>query len=344
MRKRVGRDEVASIYDVAREAGVSVATVSKVINHYSDVSDKTRKKVKLIIKELRYQPNVVARGLVKGRSWTVGVLINISFTNPFVSELLDGIKTALEHSGYDLMRLSTRLDDPDYSFIDHCQSRNLDGVIVFGVERENPSMEQLVHTDMPVMFVDTALVGNRAGYITTDNQNAIELAVQHLYDLGHRHIAYISGELGHAVANSRFEGYKQQLEKLGISYDKSYLKKCDYSFDGGAISMRKLLSLPIPPTGVLCTSDMAAFGAIHEIEEHGLNVPGDISVVGFDNTYYAQVFKPGLTTINQNIHNIGVRAIESLITMIENSEYLPPILTEPSNLVIRQSTGTPRLP
>ncbi|HEY2492999.1 MAG TPA: substrate-binding domain-containing protein [Paenibacillus sp.] len=271
------------------------------------------------------------------------MLINISFTNPFVSELLDGIKTALENSGYDLMRFSTRLNDPDYSFINHCHSRNLDGVVVFGVEPENPSMEQLLHSDMPVMFVDTVLVGKRAGYITTDNQNAIELAVRHLYDLGHRHMAYISGELGHMVSNSRFEGYKQQLEKLGISYDKSYVEQCDYSFDGGAHAMRKLLSLPVPPTGVICTSDMAAVGAIHEIEDQGLNVPRDISVVGFDNTYYAQVFKPGLTTINQNIHNIGVRAIESLITMIEKAECSPPILTEPSNLVVRQSTGSPRL-
>lgn len=333
---------MASIHDVAKEAGVSVATVSKVINNYPDVSDKTRKKVKIAIQLLRYQPNVVARGLVKGRSWTVGVLLNISFTNPYVAELLDGIKTALEHSGYDLMRLSTRLDDPSYSFIDHCRSRNLDGIVVFGVEHDNPNLEQLIQSEVPAMFVDTGLIGKRAGNITTDNEHAVELAVQHLFELGHRKIAYISGVLGHVASDGRYNGYKKQLELLNIPFEPSYLKICDYSFEGGGISMRDLLSLPVPPTGIICTSDMAAFGAIHEIEEQGLSVPHDFSVIGFDNTYYAQVFKPGLTTINQNVHNIGIRAIENLLAMIENSATLPPVLTEPSNLVIRQSTGRPK--
>jgi LacI family transcriptional regulator len=333
---------VASIHDVAKEAGVSIATVSKVINHYPDVSDKTRKKVKLAIQLLRYQPNVIARGLVTGRSWTVGVLINIPFTNPYVAELLEGIKTALEHSGYDLMRLSTRINDPNYSFVDHCQSRNLDGVVVFGVEHDNPNLEQLIQSEIPAMFVDTDFNGKRAGYITTDNQKAVEMAVQHLYDLGHRRIAYISGTLGHAVSDNRFRGYKEQLNKLDIPYEQSYFQICDYSFDGGSLSTRSLLSLSVPPTGIVCTSDMAAFGAIHEIEEQGMSVPYDISVIGFDNTYYAQVFKPALTTINQNTHNIGKRAIENLIMMIEKSDTPAPILTEPSNLVIRQSTGIVR--
>lgn len=333
---------MASIHDVAKEAGVSVATVSKVINNYPDVSDKTRKKVKIAIQLLRYQPNVVARGLVKGRSWTVGVLINIPFTNPYVAELLEGIKTALEHSGYDLMKLSTRLDDPSYSFIDHCQSRNLDGIVVFGVEYDNPNLEQLIQSEVPAMFIDTALTGKRAGNITTDNENAVELAVQHLYDLGHRKISYISGVLGHIAADGRYNGYRKQLELLNLPFEPSYLKICDYSFEGGSASTRELLSLPEPPTGIICTSDMAAFGTIHEIEEQGMSVPQDISVIGFDNTYYAQVFKPALTTINQNVHNIGIRAIEHLLVMIENSNSQPPILTEPSNLVIRQSTGKPR--
>jgi LacI family transcriptional regulator len=333
---------VASIHDVAKEAGVSIATVSKVINHYPDVSDKTRKKVKLAIQLLRYQPNVIARGLVTGRSWTVGVLINIPFTNPYVAELLEGIKTALEHSGYDLMRLSTRINDPNYSFVDHCQSRNLDGVVVFGVEHDNPNLEKLIQSEIPAMFVDTDFNGKRAGYITTDNQKAVEMAVQHLYDLGHRRIAYISGTLGHSVSDTRFKGYKEQLNKLDIPYEQSYFQICDYSFEGGSLSTRSLLSLSVPPTGIVCTSDMAAFGAIREIEEQGMSVPYDISVIGFDNTYYAQVFKPALTTINQNTHNIGKRAIENLITMIEKSDTPAPILTEPSNLVIRQSTGIVR--
>ncbi|MDT0121883.1 LacI family DNA-binding transcriptional regulator [Paenibacillus sp. RRE4] len=330
---------MASIHDVAKEAGVSVATVSKVLNDYPDVSEKTRKKVNIAIELLKYQPNVVARGLVKRRSWTVGVLLTVPFTNPFVSELLEGIKTALENSGYDLVRLSTRFDDPTYSFIKHCRSRNVDGVVVFGEGRENKSIQELVSAEIPTMFIDTDLFGKRAGYITTDNVNGVAMAVKHLYELGHRKIAYISGTLGPAVANLRLDGYKEGLRLCGVPYATIYLEVCDYSFDGGAKAARRLLALREQPTGIICASDMSAFGAIHEIEKHGFSVPEDISVVGFDNTYYAEVFKPGLTTVNQNIYTIGIRAIEYLIAMIENPTYTPPVVTEPSNLIVRQTTA-----
>lgn len=332
---------MASIHDVAKEAGVSVATVSKVLNDYPDVSDKTRKKVNMVIEQLHYHPNVVARGLVKRRSWTVGVLLTVPFTNPFVAELLEGIKTALENSGYDLVRLSTRFDDPNYSFIKHCRSRNVEGVVVFGVERDNPSIEELLNSDIPTMFVDTDIIGKRAGYITTDNQNAIQMSVKHLYELGHHKIAYISGTLGPSIANTRLEGYKEGLKNCNLPYVTSYLEVCDYSFDEGAAAMRRLLQLEEPPTGVVCTSDLAAFGAIYEIERHGLRVPEDVSVVGFDNTYHAQVFKPNLTTINQNIYSIGIKSIECLIGLIENPDFSPPVITEPSELIVRQTTASP---
>ncbi|MDR0268752.1 LacI family DNA-binding transcriptional regulator [Paenibacillus sp.] len=330
---------MASIHDVAREAGVSVATVSKVINHYPDVSEKTRSKVKQAIALLRYRPNVIARGLVTGRSWTVGVLINIPFTNPYVSMLLEGVKTALENSGYDLMRLSARLNDPDYSFVDHCQSRNLDGVVVFGVEKEHRSIQGLVQSEIPTMFVDTDVTGQRAGNITTDNQNGVHMAVQHLHELGHHRIAYLAGVPGQIVNESRLVGYREGLQAASIPYRTDYVLNGDYSFESGLLGMKKLLQLVQPPTAVVCTSDMAAFGAIHAIEAQGLSVPGDISVIGFDNIFEAELFKPGLTTINQNIHAIGVKVIEELITMIKNPDYPPPVVTASSSLVIRESTG-----
>lgn len=330
---------MASIHDVAKEAGVSVATVSKVINHYPDVSEKTRKKVKHAIARLRYRPNVIARGLVTGRSWTVGVLIHVPFTNPYVSMLLEGIKTALEHSGYDLMRLSARLNDPDYSFIDHCQSRNLDGVVVFGVEKDHRSIQELIQSGIPTMFVDTDATGLRAGNITTDNRNGIRMAVRHLFELGHRRIAYLAGVSGQDVNELRLAGYREGLEVFSLPYRDDYVADGDYSYDSGIRGMNMLLDLAQPPTAVICTSDMAAFGAIRAVEARGLSVPGDISVVGFDNIFEAELFKPRLTTINQNIHAIGVKSIEALIAMIKHPGDPPPVLTEPSSLIVRESTG-----
>lgn len=330
---------MASIHDVAKEAGVSVATVSKVINHYPDVSEKTRKKVKLAIARLRYRPNVIARGLVTGRSWTVGVLLHVPFTNPYVSMLLEGMKTALEHSGYDLMRLSARLNDPDYSFIDHCHSRNLDGIVVFGVEKDHRSIQELIQAGIPTMFVDTDATGLRAGNITTDNRNGIRMAVQHLFELGHRRIAYLAGVPGQDVNELRLAGYREGLGAFSLAYREDYVVDGDYSYDSGFQGMNRLMELDEPPTAVICTSDMAAFGAIRAIEARGFTVPGDISVVGFDNIFETELFKPGLTTINQNIHAIGVKSIEELIAMIKDPKYPPPVVTEPSSLVIRESTG-----
>lgn len=333
---------MASIHDVAKEAGVSVATVSKVINNYPDVSDKTRKKVSQTIKRLKYHPNVAARGLVKGRSWTVGVFLTTPFTNPFVTELLEGIKTALQNSGYDLVHLSTRFDDPSYSFVEHCLSRNVDGVVGFGVDRNDPHLEELLDSDIPTMFVDADIRGRRAGYITTENKAGIMQAVEHLTELGHSRIAFVSGELNKAVGVLRHEGYMEgmKLHKLAVRDD--YVKISDYSMEGGTRAMTELLELAERPTAVICTSDMMAFGAINVIHRSGLSVPEDISVIGFDNTYYSEIFSPALTTVNQNIRSIGSHAIETLIAMIENSEFTPSVVTEPSNLVVRCTTAKPR--
>lgn len=330
---------MASIHDVAKEAGVSVATVSKVINNYPDVSDKTRKKVSQTIKDLKYHPNVAARGLVKGRSWTVGVFVTSPFTNPFVTELLEGIKTALQNSGYDLVLLSTRFDDTNYSFVEHCLSRNVDGVVGFGVDRDDPHLEELLESDIPTMFVDADIRGRRAGYITTENKAGTMQAVAHLAELGHSRIAFISGELDNAVGVLRREGYVEGMQNHKLDVLESYIKVSDYSMEGGTVAMSELMELQDRPTAVVCTSDMMAIGAISVIHRSGLSVPEDISVVGFDNTYYSEIFSPALTTINQNIRSIGSHAIETLITMIENTDFLPPVVTEPSNLVVRCTTA-----
>lgn len=205
---------MASIADVAKQAGVSVATVSKVINKYPNISDKTKEKVNHAIEQLSYHPNVVARGLVKKRSWTLGIFLNNVFTNPFVSELLVGVKHTLHNSGYDLIYLSMMMDDPNYSFIKHCHSRNVDGILVFGLEKENPQLKDLIHENIPTMFIDTDIVGRRAGYITADNRYGIILAIEHLYRLGHRKISFITGETDYIAGRNRFEGYQKGLQEF----------------------------------------------------------------------------------------------------------------------------------
>ena len=330
---------MASIIDVARHAGVSVATVSKVINNYPNVSDKTRKKVNASIDRLKYRPNVVARGLVKKRSWTVGILLHNMFTNPFVSELLVGIQSSLYNSGYDLIYLSMMMDDPNYSFIKHCYSRNVDGIIVFGLSKENPQLMNLLAEEIPTMFVDTDLIGRRAGYITADNSRGIFLAVEHLHRLNHRKIAFITGQMYYVAGRSRFEGYQQGIKHFELPYHSNYVAYGDFSKEGAYEAMINLLKLPEPPTAVICTSDLMAIGAIEAVEDQGLSVPNDVSVIGFDNTIFAEIVKPGLTTVSQNVQQMGRTAMEHLISMIDDPNYSPPVLVQPVELIVRQSTA-----
>jgi len=292
---------MASINDVAKQAGVSVATVSKVMNNYPNISTKTRDKVNIAIKKLDYRPNIVARSLVKRRSWTIGIFLHNVFTNPFVSELLVGVKQSLHNSGYDLIYLSMMMDDPNYSFINHCRSRNVDGILVFGLARDNPGLKDIIHEDIPIMFIDTDLIGKRAGYITADNRNGILLAVDHLYELGHRNIAFITGDMGYIAGRDRFEGYQQGLKLHSLPYFTSYIQFGRYTLEGGEEAMRNLMELPNRPSAIICTSDLMAIGAVNVIESYGLTVPHDFSVTGFDNTLIAEIHKPGLTTVNQNI-------------------------------------------
>jgi DNA-binding LacI/PurR family transcriptional regulator len=333
---------VVTIIDVARQAGVSVTTVSKVLNNYSDVSSKTRIKVNEAIQKLKYQPNVMARGLVKGRSWTVGLFLCDLLTNPFVSELVEGIRKSLGDHGYDLMHLSTQHENPEYSFVKHCLSRHVDGVIVFAVGRSDPSLNELIKAEIPTMFVDIDLLGRRAGYITADHRNGILLGFEHLYRLGHRRISFVTGDLGGFVGQSRFEGYQQALRTYSIPYMTKYVEVEDYSEEGGYRAMQRFMDLLNRPTGVICTSDRAAIGVIRTVQDHGLRVPDDVSVIGFDNTVYAQLFSPNLTTINQNIFTMGTSAAEHLIAMIENPDYSPPVVIDPVELITRESTAPPR--
>jgi len=333
---------MASITDVAKHAGVSVTTVSKVINNYSDVSEKTRKKVNESIRLLRYEPNVVARGLVKKRSWTIGILLHNIMTNPFVSELMTGMQKALESSGYDLLHLTADFNDPDYSVVRHCSSRNVDGMVVFGVGRDNKIGVDLVQAELPTMFVDTDLIGKRAGYITADNQNGILQVMEHLYELGHRRIAFVSGYLGYVAGRMRFEGYQQGLRQFDLPYYSNYVEICNFDIAGGYGATQNLLKLPDRPTAIVCTSDVMAIGVMNAIADAGLRVPDDISVVGFDNTALASIVKPGLTTVNQNIVSIGQRVINQLIELVENPEHSPPVLVEDVELIVRHSTAAPR--
>lgn len=338
---------MASMSDVARLAGVSIPTVSKVVNNYPDVSPETRQKVMRIINELDYSPNVMARGLVKGRSWTIGIFTSTSFANPFLYGAMTGMRKTLVNTGYDLIFLTNTKKEPDYNLVNHCHSRNVEGVVAFGFGIDSIHLcEQLIKSDIPSVFIDINYTGDRSVYITSDNKHGILLAVNHLHKLGHTKIGYISPipyRLPYDyITKSRYEGFQAALFQNGLPYKDDYVyftSDTTFSKKSGFEMMQRLLHAADRPTAVLCASDTLAVGAYEAIEQNGLKIPNDIAIVGFDDSDLCELVRPKLTSVHQDIEAIGEKSIEMLIETIENPSYSPKDTVLPTELIVRDSCG-----
>ena len=328
-----------SIRDVAKAAGVSVATVSKVLNGYTTVNKQTKEKVLKYVKELQFRPNLAARSLVGRRSMTIGIFLTTGLVHPFFTRILAGMEQALQARGYDLIYLARMSLGTEYSFVRHCQSRNVEGVVVFGFQHENADFAELIESGLPAVFIDLDIREGRAGYITSDNREAMERAVAYLADLNHDRLAYIGGNKDSYVDLNRFAGFQAGLARAGIPHREEYTVAGDFTRETGYLAMQRLLALSELPTAVLCCSDMSAIGAIEAIRGAGLSVPEDISVLGFDDIELAEYIQPALTTIRQDMTTIGRRAVELLDELIIDETLAPPKEIVPTELVVRGSCG-----
>ncbi|MBB6670303.1 LacI family DNA-binding transcriptional regulator [Cohnella nanjingensis] len=327
----------ATIRDIAKVAGVSVATVSKVLNGYTTVSKATRENVMRIVTDMQFRPNTAARSLVGRRSMTLGVFLTTGLAHPFFVSLLGGIDEALKAKGYDLIYLSQLSAHPDYNFVQHCLSRNVEGVLVFGFQRDQMNFEELLNAGIPTIFIDLDRTGSRAGYISSDNAKAIVQAVGYLKELNHRRIAFITGIPGSYTGERRFAGFLQGLSDYGLPHRPEYIAEGDFSRESGYAAMQRLLALPERPSAVVCCSDMSAFGAMDAIRDAGLSVPGDISVIGFDDIEAAGNVRPALTTVRQDMYAIGRTAIELLDKLIVDPVQPSPEVIIPTELVVRET-------
>ena len=326
-----------NIRDVAKAAGVSVATVSKVLNGYTTVNQQTKEKVLRIVKETRFTPNSAARALVGRRSMTIGMFLTTGLAHPFFAHILTGMEQSLKAMGYDLIYLTQIHWNKEYSFVRHCQSRNVEGVVVFGFQHDDMDFAELIDSGIPTLFIDLDVKDKRTGFISSDNESGVRDAIRYLTGLKHRRIAFLSGIGSSYVSRHRLLGYRAGLEEAGIAFDESYVVASDFEKEGGYRAMKRLLELSTPPTAVICSSDTGAVGAIQAIREAGLSVPGDISVVGFDDIDLASHVHPALTTVRQDTNTIGRKAIELLDALITDEETEPPEAIVPTTLVVRES-------
>jgi LacI family transcriptional regulator len=341
---------MTTIRELADLSGVSVATVSRVLNGYVDVSDTTRRRVLKIARELDYTPSAAARTLVRQRSEVIGVLLETGaghpdLQHPFFQEVLVGLKRRLGAGGYDLLLFATDLSENgsgEHSVLRRARHHRADGVIVMGVDPRDPQIHKLGRSTIPTVAVDLDLVGRRTGYVISDNLEGARLAVRHLHDQGHERIAIVTGMLSTRPGADRLLGYRAELEALGLPYRDDYVREGDFYFESGYEGMQALLALETPPSAVFAAGDVMAAGCVRAAEERGLRVPDDIALVGFDDIQLAAMVQPSLTTIRQDKIGLGATAADALLRMIEETDAAPPTVTLPVELVVRDSSGARR--
>jgi LacI family transcriptional regulator len=329
--------------DIADDLGLSVVTVSKVLRGHPDIGEETRKKVLKRVKELDYQPNTLARSLVTGRSYLIGLIVP-DLLYPFFAEVAKALSSAIRKKGYSLI-LSSSEEDPDLERqeIRQLLARRLDGLVIASTGTSVEQFALMASRKEPYVLIDRDLPGISANYVGIDDEAAGRIATEHLLDIGCRRIAHIRRPENSAGAG-RYEGYRKALISHGLPVPADYVIDRSHvdahGLEHGAEAMRLLLRLNPKPDGVFCYNDQMAIGAIDAIVEQGLRVPEDIAVIGCGNLHYSLSLRIPVTSIDQHSAEIGEHAAEILLSLIE-SKQMPRVrryVIEPA-LVIRASTN-----
>lgn len=310
---------MVSVKDIAAACNVSVATVSKALNGYSDISEETRKMVKEKASEMGYLPNLAAVALKTNKTYNLGVLFidaaHNGLTHEFFAKVLQGVKEGAESRGYDITFINNRLGGRKVTYTEHCRYRGFDGVVIACIDFNDPQVIELVNSEIPVVTIDH--VFNNTISVVSDNVKGVRDIMNYVIGKGHKRIAYIHGD-DSAVTRDRLTSFYRCVEEFGLDIPDEYILECKYRDTARAVKCtRKLLDLKNPPTCILFPDDFTAVGGINFIKERGLNIPDDISVVGYDGTSYAVVNEPPLTTLEQDCDRLGKTAAESLIELIE---------------------------
>lgn len=328
-----------TIRDVAREAKVSVATVSYVLNGLQTISPATRERVMEVVRLLDYHPNSAARSLANRRTETIAFLIPAarSAADPFLMQFISGAVDAAGRRRYGL--LLTSADGGRRALEALVKKRQVDGVILMEAEERDPRIDLLLHREFPFVLFGRSLEHPQVPSIDVDNWKGAFLATEHLTQLGHRRIGFIGASRKLVFGWLRKEGYKAALEQAGLRPDPTLCATGELTEVFGYEAMRRFLALPEPPTAVFACSDLTAIGARKALREAGLRVPEQVSLVGYDNAPVAEFAQPPLTTVAQPTRLLGERAVEMLIDLVTGkvaSQSLEIVVPE---LVVRGSTG-----
>ncbi|MEV6512363.1 LacI family DNA-binding transcriptional regulator [Streptomyces sp. NPDC051642] len=329
-----------TISQVAEEAGVSAMTVSNVLNGKPGASDETRRRVQETAERLGYRPNIAARNLKGGRSGLIGVM-TLDLTNQYGLEIVRGIADELAAAERELLINATYQDAVRETERVEFLARGLvDGVLMVAPVLDQQTVDAVLHTKLPCVIVDPRRLATPLPRVTVDNYHGMRQGVQHLIDLGHRRIAYIRGEEDLESTNVRYQGYADALRLAGVDIDERLVVSCDFSYLCGFRTTARLIA-EHSPTALAAGADLMALGALDAARAHGLDVPGQFSVVGFDDLPQAAQTFPGLTTVRQPLHDMGQIAARALLSLIDGQPPLMEHMQLPTTLVVRESTAPP---
>jgi LacI family transcriptional regulator len=332
-------DSNRTIRDVAHRAGVSITTVSRTINSPSLVDPATARKVWKAIEDLNYLPDTQARSLVSGRSRLLGLVVT-DMSNPFYADLIQSFEDIAVDEGYGLLLSSTKYDSERTSTcIRQMLERKVEGVIITS-EMEDRFLDQIGRRSVPMVFIELAPTMKGVFKISVDCAAGIEQAISHLVGLGHRQIAFVSGPRRLRTANVRRAAFFESLHRHGICDDDMPVFEGDHKMTGGVAAAAELFKLDRRPTAVLTSNDLTALGVMAAVRQAGLRIPGDLSIVGFDDIWLAETSDPPLTTIRLCRRELASAAFRALLQCINGNEKA---CTEESQrvetrLVIRAST------
>ncbi len=330
------------IKDIAREAGVSTATVSHVINKTKYVSDSTRERVERAIAKFNYHPNAHAQMLAWGRSKIIGLLVS-DIANPFFPEIIKSIEAAVFASGYHLILLNTNYDaERAVEFVQRLIQMKVAGIILMIAEFDEALITEARRKKTSVVFHDLGIVGEKMSNIILDYAVGIEEAVQHLVSLGHKHIAHIAGSHEIHSAGVRRQAFIDAMKRNLPKERSPRIYEGDFRFEGGRLAASKALTEKTLPTAVVVANDLMALGAMQEFKAAGLHIPKDISIVGFDDISFASLSEPALTTVCSPRVEIGRRAFEALMLTVDKPHQQGVEIRIPTYLIKRGSTAPPR--
>lgn len=330
-----------TIYDVAQQAGVSIATVSKVINRTGRISEKTRERITKIMDEMGYVPNLVASALSSKRTYMIGLLIP-DISNPYFAEMARHIEDRAHELGYNIVICNTdNKVDKEREYLNFLQQKGVDGILLATGLAHPESLGLVKEKNLPITLISREVPTSAVNTVLVDDFMGGYLATSHLLQLGHRDIAIIVESMDLASSRQRLKGYRSALEEYCVPFDEQWVAVSDFTIASGMEMAGRFLDRAVRPTAIFACNDLLAIGTIQAARARSLPVPEKLSVVGFDNTFLSGVIDPALTTVGQPIRELGSQAVDLLYRQMNEEEPVKQRIVLLPELVVRNSTAAP---